>query len=107
MKKTLLITLIICSSIFAFGQNLESLNNNNGLCRTTFKLQGIYIFVRSEPVNTYSLVKTIKLKVFIGWDDEKKIERAVKRLKKKNPSFNGLIIRANGSHRVDLIQFKK
>lgn len=88
MKK-LLITLAVVLPALAIGTILNEKIN----LATVNQVQGVYIFVESEPVNTYIYLGTVKNTVTFGsgqFDDVKKT--LLKKAKKEYPGANGLII---------------
>lgn len=97
MKKAVLI-IPLFTSFLSIGQTDYTLS------RSTNFINGVYIFVMCVPTNEYDFVGTYKnFDIFEA--DHKEIEKALKKARKKNPSFDGMIFRRH-SKQVDLIKFK-
>jgi hypothetical protein len=75
------------------------------------KYQGIYMFIESEPVSEYEVLETVKIGMtMMGTLTEIK-EKAVKKARKKQDDFDGLIFYLSGNiytdDYIDVIKFKK
>lgn len=100
MKKILSsVVLIILTSIMAMSQ--EEIDYS--LANVGNQIEGVYIFVQSEPVQHYTHVGTINVNVRNL--DRKTFTNAIEKAKKHYPYFNGMIFRYEKLSRVDLVKF--
>ncbi len=97
MKKYLI--LLFFFPLLSFGQKI-----NYGLAEVGFKIHGVYVFIKSEPVNEYIDIATIK--VSVKDTKRKTFEKAIKKARGKYHNFNGMIFRYSDLSQVDLIRFK-
>ncbi|MDX2361419.1 MAG: hypothetical protein QNK23_11480 [Crocinitomicaceae bacterium] len=89
-------TTLICSISYSQQSDLS-------LARVGDYVLGVYLFVDCDPVNNYDYVgKVDKFDVFES--DRKDIEKIIKKARKKNPFFNGMIFKKDFKH-VELIKF--
>lgn len=99
MKKILLLSFIIT----AFLSNAQE-QVDYKLARTGEYVLGVYLFVHCDPVAHYDYVGKVD-KFDIYKTDTKAIEKIIKKAKKKNPDFDGMIIKRDFKH-IELIKFK-
>ncbi|MBX2949164.1 MAG: hypothetical protein KF704_07785 [Crocinitomicaceae bacterium] len=97
MKK-LLFTVLLCP-LFSFSQD----GVDYKLARTGEYVLGVYIFVHSDPIAPYDFVGKID-KFDISKTDTKEVEKIIKKAKKKNSDFDGMIIKKDYKH-IELIKF--
>jgi len=74
------------------------------LARTGEYVLGVYIFVHCDPLASYDYVGKID-KFDFEKTDTKEVEKIIKKAKKKNPDFYGMIVKRNFKH-IELIKFK-
>ncbi len=94
--------MLLCNLSFCQHSNIDY-----SLAKTNTKIAGIYIFIKCEPVNAYTVLKTVKVKLDLSKDLDKPLEKVIKRSLKKFSNLDAVIIRANSYHRADLIIFNK
>ncbi len=101
MKKLLLVSF---SFIISLNIVLSQNEIDYSLARVGFKIHGVYVFIKSEPVAEYVDVATLN----VGVKDTKRqtFEKAVKKAKAKYHNFNGMVFRYSDLTKVDLIRFK-
>lgn len=76
------------------------------LARVGKKIQGVYIFIRTEPYYDYDYIATVDVKINWSGSSEESFEKAIKKAKKKYPYFNGMIFQSSNFEKADLIRFK-
>lgn len=96
--KRLLFLLLLCP-LFSYSQEAVDYK----LTRTGEYVMGVYIFIHSDPVAPYDYVGKID-KFDIFKTDSKAVEKIIKKAKKKNPDFDGMIIKKDYKH-IELIKF--
>lgn len=97
MKKFILILLMFTAAALYSQKNSD--------CRTTTIIQGVSIFIESEPLNEYRILDYERHRVKWYPDPSKDLERIVKKVKKHHPTATGLIFRLNKKRRADIIEF--
>lgn len=95
--KTTILTIILLASVSLFSQNKKQATTN-------IVIQGVYIFIESEPLKEYKVIDNMKFKVDFS-SPQKDFEKAVKVAKRKHPNIEALIFRLTTKHRADLIKF--
>ena len=101
MKKLATTTLLMLIVVFGFTQTETK---DYSLSRSGKKLQGVYIFVLTEPFYNYKHVATIDVKLDWGKILDEDFENVIKKAKKKHPYFNGMIFHNSDLNKVDLNQ---
>lgn len=96
MKK-LLFLLLLCP-VVTFSQDIDY-----KLAKTGEYVLGVYLFVHCEPIANYDYVGKIE-KFDFEKTDIKTLEKIIKKAKKKNPDFDGMIVKRNFKH-IELIKF--
>lgn len=99
--KNLLLTVALLLPIFTFSQDNDI---DYSLGRSGDYVLGVYLFINSDPVAKYDFVGKVK-KFDIFKSTTKDVEAIIKKAKKKNPDFDGMIFKRNFDH-VELIKFK-
>ncbi len=94
---TIILALIITTAAFC---------QDKGTSTTSIRIQGVYIFIESEPNTEYEILKTERYRVDFGNDPSKDFEKVIKKAKKDFPELDALIFRLNKKRRADLIKFK-
>lgn len=85
--------------------NSYSQQTDYSLAKTGEYVLGVYLFINCTPANEYDYVgKVDKFDVFKS--DEKSIEKIIKKAKKKNAHFDGMIFKRDFKH-VELIKFRE
>lgn len=69
------------------------------------KVEGIYIFYRSKPVNEYEYLGTHKIKISWTGQPDELFDTLVKKAKKKYPNLEAIIV-ADDLEQCDAIKFK-
>lgn len=95
---TLLAALLLLNFISAAQSTVDY-----KLTRTGEYVMGVYIFIHSDPVAPYDYVGKID-KFDIFKTDSKAVEKIIKKAKKKNPDFDGMIVKRDYKH-IELIKF--
>lgn len=96
--KDLIVFVAVLVSTLSYSQQTDY-----SLARSGDYVLGVYLFIGSEPVNNYDYVgKVNRFNVFET--DQKEVEKIIKKARKKNPHFNGMIFKRNFNH-VELIRF--
>jgi len=95
MKKILLLTFIL--SFFSFIGN-----DTNDLAKVN-RIQGLYIFMDSQPAGKYTFIGRVKSRPF--WSDEYADSRnkLIKATIKQYPNANGIIIQTDKIGQADAI----
>lgn len=73
------------------------------------QLQGVYVFVDSEPITEYDYLGTVKSSVSLGGSQYTDIrDRLIRKLKDDYPQANGAIFRfkSGSTDQADAIRFK-
>ena len=97
MKSTLLFVALMISTL-TYSQKPDY-----SIAQAGDYVLGVYLFLGCDPVNNYDYVGKIdRFDVFET--DRKNIEKIIKKARKKNPYFNGMIFKRNFKH-VELIRF--
>lgn len=68
------------------------------------KIEGLYIFVSSQPLAPNDYLGTVKAGVTWSGDFKEVIAKLVKKAKKEYPAAEGIIF--NGEEKADVIKFK-
>ena len=76
------------------------------LAKVGKKIQGVYIFIRTDPYYEYDYVGSVKVKINWTGSVEESFEKAIQKAKKKHPYFNGMIFQSSNFEQADLIRFK-
>lgn len=100
--KRLTVFLLVC---FYFLNSNAQEEKNFSLAYVGERINGIYIFVLSEPAQKYEYIATVD--VDMNWTGtlSENFEKAIKKAKKKHPYFNGLIFQKKDLSKADLIKF--
>jgi len=110
MKKLILLTtsILLCFNTIGFAQP-KTLGDDLSLTRVK-KAQGVYIFVRSEPVFEYDYLGTIKSS--ISWYKNDNLtgdcfDKVIQKARKKFNMFDAIIFSSLSMDKADIIRFKK
>ena len=96
--KSLLLFITLVAVLPAYSQQPDY-----SMARAGDYVLGVYLFINCDPMNNYDYVgKTDKFNVFES--NRKDIEKVIKKARKKNPYFNGMIFKRDFKH-VELIKF--
>jgi hypothetical protein len=102
MKKTLLISFTLLLSLASFSQIQDSLYR----CTSTFKVNGVYIFIGTMPTTPYESVTSMPISIDWNGNALASLEKGIKKCRYKNPHFNGMIFNPASMRTVELIHFK-
>lgn len=102
MKTHLFSWILVLSSLLAVGQD----DPDYSLARSAHKIQGVYVFVATEPVQPHDYIATIKIHLTWSGLPSEAFEKAIKKAKRKYPYFNGIVFASESFSQADLIQFK-
>ncbi len=93
----------LISLLFALCTNAQT--QDLSLARAGDYVLGVHLFVLCDPIAPYDYVG--KVKKFDIWNsDSKGVEKIIKKAKKKNAHFDGMIFKRDFDH-VELIRFKE
>lgn len=102
MKKLLATALLMLIVVFGFCQEQEK---DFSLSRAGKKIQGVYIFLLTEPFYQYKFIATIEAELNWSKIKDEDFEKVIKKAKKKYPYFNGLLFNSDNFEKASLIQF--
>lgn len=94
----------ISVSVFCFGITLAQ-TPDFSLARVDKRIYGVYIFLGCEPANTYTYIKTIDVSIDRTDSYYVALGKIIEKAKKKEPNFNGMILKTEDLSKADLIRF--
>jgi len=97
--KTLLTLFGLLFTLCSFGQDVDL------AAAKVEKVKGVYIFVGSEPTNSYDFVASFPAKIDWEGNRRKSYEEVIDKANKKYSTFNGMIFRDTDFKKVELIRF--
>jgi hypothetical protein len=104
MRKILLVALLLSTSLLFSQDSIDNGKKDLRLARIGKKIQGVYLFMGTEPFYKYKYVATVNAEIDY-YNKERTIDKIIKKSKKKYPYFNGVIF--YGSQKADLILFEE
>lgn len=102
MKKTLFGLLLGMSVMGLLA--MQSIYNPKANTAEVDQEQGMYIFIRSKPVNDYKFLGKIKMSFITSSKPSENLASALKRAAKQFPEANGVIVQSDNYESVDAIQ---
>lgn len=97
--------LLSFSIITLFSFSIYSQEKDYSLAKVAEKVQGVYIFIGSEPYQEYDFIATIKVNE--NWySDKEGFDKIISKAKKKHPYFNGIVFSNDDFHKADIIKFR-
>lgn len=73
---------------------------------TVEKIDGLYVFMLSEPINEYEVLGTIKKRIALTGQPREMLNSMIKKAKKQYPQSDAIIFTAVAMDELKAIQFK-
>lgn len=90
-----------------FINNAIAQEKDYSLARVGKKIQGVYIFIGTEPVNEYDYIGTVELRLtFDNESPDQQFERVISKAKKRYPNFDAMIFHRDNFTKADVVKFR-